>query len=114
MTTQLTCLDRFANHNENMIATRLVEDALAAGLVVSVFDGEAFALRRSSDRAAILGALASTDHDSIYFRNAAGERIGHAVLVWGNDCDLISDSSDNDASAALLAGAEALAESLAA
>jgi hypothetical protein len=82
---------------EMPIARRLIRNALAKGYSVSVYDGEEWALKRSTDRAAIIEALASTDCDTLRFRDNAGNVIGSMLLIWGNDDDLISDYSDNDA-----------------
>jgi hypothetical protein len=79
------------------IARRLVRDALAKGYSVSVYDGEEWALKRSSKFTEIMGALASTDCDTLRFRNAAGEIVGSVWLIWGNLDDLISDHTDNAA-----------------
>ena len=99
---------------EVKIAHRLVTDALAAGYSVSVYDGEDWAIRQSTARAAICNALCSTDEDVLHFHpEKPGPVAGWVRLIWGNDCDLISDASDNPAMAALLKGAEALAERLA-
>lgn len=112
MTKTETSFQAYATSQERMIATRLVTDILAAGHVVSVFDGEAFAIKRSADKAAILATLASTDCDNLWVRNAEGELVGTILLIWGNGTDLISDCSDNPATLALCKGAESVAAML--
>lgn len=98
---------------ERQIAARVVGDVLKAGHSISVNDGEGWAITRSTDAAAIKAALWSTDSDSLVIRTATGERLGFVSLVYGNDCDLISDHTDNPDIEALLSGAFALSERLA-
>lgn len=83
-----------SNPVERELATRAVDALLAAKLSISVWDGEAFALRRSTDRAAILAALGTTDDDRLY-AYSNGVRLGSVWLIWGNDCDLLSDWSES-------------------
>jgi hypothetical protein len=112
--TEQSCFMRFASQAERSITNHLIADILSAGHSVSVWDGEAWGLKLSKDAKAIREALATTDHDTIRIRDGADPKrlIGSVVLIWGNECDLISDSSDNDEIAALLKGAEARAEQL--
>ena len=97
---------------ELAICGKLIDDALAAGYEVSVYDGGAYPLLRSTDRAAIIAAMRSTDGDTLIFHNA-GARIGWVQLVYGNGHDVIADNTDNTTTNELLRGAEALAEELA-
>lgn len=100
--------------NERAIASKLIEDMLSNGNTVSVWEGEDWAIYKSTDHAAIMEALASTDSDWIYVwsRNSEGKliRVGKVLLIYGNGNDLISDCSDNPATLALCEGAQALAE----
>jgi hypothetical protein len=98
---------------ETRIARKLLQDALAAGYAVSVHDSEEWAISRSTDEAAIWDVMGETDVDSLRFRKG-GDYAGFVTLIWGNDTDLISDHTDNDAMASLVAGAMALADSIAA
>jgi len=97
---------------ESQIADKLIDDALFYGCFVSVNDGEEWTVRASQDKAEIRAAMASTDADLLRFRDADRQTVGDVMLIWGNHHDLISDCSDNEATRALLEGAEALAESL--
>ena len=78
---------------ERMIVGKLVRDLLAADYVITVYDGEEDALVGSTDEVAIFKALASTDTDTLRVskRGAAGGKFSFVLLVWGNDCDIISD-----------------------
>jgi len=85
------------NEIERQIIVALVEDALALGYLLGVNDGEETTLERSSDEAAIFAAMASTDEDRLLFwlpnsPEGAG-RDGWVRLIYGNDCDVISDNT---------------------
>lgn len=97
---------RYASAEERRIVRRLVAAMLRAGYSVSVCDGEAWPLKRSRDESAILDALASTESDTLRMRDAAGAAVGSVVLIWGNGCDILSDWSDNAATAEVIAATE--------
>lgn len=114
-------LDRHAQPGEAKMARALVRTALAKGYAVSVNDGEETTVTRSTDRDAILAALASTDADCLTihradFNNASGHHVaGSLYLVWGNEPDgseLIADHTDNPAMQWLYDTATALADQL--
>lgn len=81
----------YINATERRIATALVDGLLSAGYALSIDDGEEITVRDSTDRAAILAALGSTDQDII--------RSGShwVLLIWGNGEDLVSDYGETDA-----------------
>lgn len=86
-------------HREQQIATNLIRSALAQGWTVSVFnssepDGE-WTVKTSTNFDQIFDSLDTTEGDTLRFRKANGESKGWAVLIWGNDDDLISDYSDS-------------------
>lgn len=98
---------------ERQIVRRIATDAIAAGHLVAVHDGEDWAQRRTQDVGAIMAAVMFTDEERLYiYRNAAAERaMGQVFLVYGNDgWDVIADYSISLES--LLAGANELAERL--
>ena len=95
---------QFPNKNmsvvENQIVERLVTDILAAGLTVSVYDGEDYPLRHSTSLEAIMDALASTDNDELVLHEPMDRcglrmRKGWVSLIWGNDTAVISDYTTN-------------------
>ena len=104
---QLNKLDGYeldeANHapvwlrhrHERAIAERLVTDAIAQGYQVSVNDGEAWVVKRSTDSKAIMAALFSTDEDYIRIRKDGEQSsVGTFTLIYGNDgWDVIADWS---------------------
>jgi len=97
--------------HERAVISKMISDALALGYVVSIWEGEGWAIKRSADKAAILAACASTDSDNFIFRDASGERVGAVLVVYGNDAgETIADNTDNEAINALLKGAEELQE----
>lgn len=93
---------------EKKIIRALLDDAASAGYVVSVFDGEEWTLKMSSDRKAIEDSIGTTDETVLRFRGADKSLIGSVWLVHGNDEDVISDLSDNEATNALVARASRL------
>lgn len=101
---------------ERAIVERIVDDALARGYRVSVFNGgEEAELTRSGDRPAILGAMFATCEESLRFYGQATETtqvgLGFVLLVYGNEgWDVISDHTDTPTMRRLLAGANALAD----
>jgi hypothetical protein len=78
---------------ERTITRRIVKAALAKGYTVSVYDGEEFALRRSSSERAIMKAIYSTDEDTLVMHGGE-RRIGQIYLVWGNGEDVVTDYTD--------------------
>nr|WP_172685057.1 hypothetical protein [Acetobacter pasteurianus] len=80
---------------------------------MSVWEGEGWAIRQSAKEADILRALGSTGEDRLDFIKAAAsatekpERIGWALLVYGNNPDgseLVADCQDNEATRTLIKG----------
>lgn len=80
---------------DTQIVNSIITKALERDYTISVFDGEAYTLGVSSDRAAILAALESTDEDTLIIRKADRTRVGSIYLVHGNeDGVIVSDYSD--------------------
>lgn len=87
------------NPTERRIASKLVKHALASGYVISVYDGEEFALKLSASYKAIMEELGATDEETLVIRDPAsildGQRlpalVGKVALIHGNGIDLISD-----------------------
>lgn len=77
---------------EGRVARAIVDKALADNMRISVHDGEAYAIAQSTDRAAIIDAMASTDMDKLVLRDMDSRYRGTIVLVYGNSgWDVISD-----------------------
>lgn len=93
---------------EQKIVGALIKKALALGYVVSVYDGEEWALKKSSDYEKITAEIAATDETQLIFREAVGgTKIGWLMLVHGNDEDVICDYTANDAMDELVEGVDA-------
>lgn len=104
-----------ASEIEQRIIGKLVTDLLADGRSLSIWNGgDEPELEHSTDAAAIFTALAASDQDEIIVfapgNRAEWRQIGWLLLVWGNDCSIISDY--NTSLEDLLAGANALADEL--
>lgn len=95
---------------ELAIAKALVEDAIAQGYTVSVFEGEDFAIKKSSSVPDVMAALASTDEDVLTFRDKDGKRAAWVQLIWGNGWDLISDESVTPETDTITARADQIAD----
>jgi hypothetical protein len=86
---------------ERKIAHAFIRDALAAGYVISVNDGEETTLIRSTSIKAILGAMFTTDEDRLYIDrpdDPVDDRrcFGWVLFIYGNDgYDVISDYTVN-------------------
>ena len=79
---------------ERRIARETVTAAIRAGYAVSVHDGEAYAIKRSTNASDIIAAMFSTDQDTLVIRDASGARLGMVWFVYGNDgFDVIADYS---------------------
>lgn len=97
---------------ERQIVRQIVKDAIASNYSVSVYDGEEWTLKCSSDLREIMRAVMTTDEDVLRIR-AAENIIGSIDLIYGNDgWDVISDHTANDAMDALLVNASKLSHRL--
>ena len=82
-------------HDALTILTRLITTAIDRGYVISVNDGEGWAVKSSTDRSAILGAINSVEESSIRLRHRdTGESIGSVVIVPSNCDDVLCDWTD--------------------
>ncbi|MHC2552434.1 hypothetical protein ACVJ6Q_003729 [Bradyrhizobium elkanii] len=81
------------NEMERKIARQIIDDGLAAGYTIDVYDGEETVLKRSTDPEAIIGAMFSTDSDMLIFHEG-GRRQGSVWFVYGNSgWDVVADYS---------------------
>lgn len=91
--------DNLANRlrMERRVCTALVGACLRRGFLISVHDSEEWVVKKSTDKAEILAALASTDSDTIRIRDVLGMSAGSFELIYGNDgWDVVADYSDNE------------------
>jgi len=82
--------------DEQRIVGKLIREALDEDLTISVFDGEEWALKTSTDYEAITKEVAATDITELRFRDKNRKSVGWAMLVHGNGEDVISDYTDNE------------------
>lgn len=79
-----------ASEIEKRIVYRVVTDLLAAGYAISVNDGEETTVVNETNADVIWPELSSTDTDTLLVTKAGSKR-SSVFLVWGNDCDIISN-----------------------
>jgi hypothetical protein len=98
---------------EKTIVTMIIEDALAAGYSVTLNNGgDTNELENSKDKAEILAAMFATDDERLTFY-ADASRVGWVYFVYGNDgWDVVNDHIVNDRMGAVLARADAYADTL--
>lgn len=85
------------NLQERALVQKLIQAGLAKGYAVSIWDSEAWALKRSTDLGAIMLSLGETDQENVRFR-LDGVYVGTMVLIYGNSPEeVIADHTDNDA-----------------
>lgn len=88
-------MDKSTREIEREIIDVLLTDLLAAGFRVSVDDGEALPVKKSTDKAKIMAELGSTGSDHLLVFDG-GTCIGWFLLVYGNDgWNVISDYTTN-------------------
>ncbi|RWM32596.1 MAG: hypothetical protein EOR77_21435 [Mesorhizobium sp.] len=93
---------------EQKIVRALIKKALGLGYLVSVYDGEEWAVKKSGDYEKITAEIAATDETQLIFRKAEdGSKVGWLMLVHGNDEDVICDHTANDAMDQLVEGVDA-------
>lgn len=88
------------NAQERKVISPIIHRCIATGYTVSVHNGEAWALKRSSRYLDIMAALGSTDEDNVLVRRADGTKVGWIDFIYGNDDEVVADYSDN----AIIAG----------
>lgn len=97
--------------NELAVFNRLIAACLAKGYFVSVYDGEEWAVKRSSDKAEIKEAATAVDMAELVIRDMEdNRRVGWVSIIWGNASDgseLIADYTATPEMEALVKTVEA-------
>jgi len=93
MTNAPTQHPTYASPIERRLARSLINNLIRRGLIVTVWEGEDYAIRNSRSASAILAAMSSTDMDYVSATNAEQDLAVSFMLVYGNDEDLIADTS---------------------
>src|SRR5262249_6577904 len=106
---EVHAMSKLIRELEERIASVIIEDALAAGYLLSVYDGEDYVLVRSKDKVAVLAAMFSTDEDYLVVYRPGQRRAGWVRFVYGNSglggvCDYTCNLEH------IMAGGEALAD----
>ena len=95
---------------ERKIVTRLIDDLLAAGCELRVYDESEYE-PWTRIRAEVIDDVMNADEDVLHVRRASDGLSGWVHLVYGNEgWDVVSDYTTNVM--ALLAGVNAYAENL--
>lgn len=104
---------------EKQIATKIVDDALGLGLLISVNNGgEEDEICLASDRESILENMFAADSETLSFYQKQTDKmppfkdIGWVFLVYGNGCDVICDCLETSEMEPILKGAASLADQL--
>ena len=105
---------------ERLVIDAILNEAEARHLLVSVYDGEEWAVTATGNMADVRREVAATEATVLAFRDPAQlsprdgrpSMLGRVILVHGNGCDVISDHTDTREMAALLAPALAVADQL--
>lgn len=97
---------------EKRIAKKVVQDLLAQGYKITVYDGESCPISRSCNQKDILDAMFSVDEEYLFaYAQDEKKRTGSILFIYGNDgWDVIADYSISLEEA--LAGANALADKI--
>lgn len=107
------------SHVERRIIGAILDEAAARGLLVSVHDGDEWAVKPTADYAKARADVGATDQTTLRFRDPADRAaddprpatlVGSVALIHGNGCDVIHDFTDAPSMRALLAPALALAD----
>jgi hypothetical protein len=76
---------------EKKIVRKTARALLLAGYDLGVFDGEQMTVPRTRSIETVMGALGTTEMDTLRVLEPAGDRIASVLLIWGNGEDVISD-----------------------
>ncbi|MCG7629041.1 hypothetical protein MHM88_14615 [Epibacterium sp. MM17-32] len=82
--------------DEAEIINALITACLKRGFMISVFDGEEWAVKKSTKRAEIQKEVAATDETTFRVRDAEGEYVGFFWLIHGNRAHVVSDHTANE------------------
>jgi len=74
----------YTNTDDRKCVHALLQAVLTDGNTVSVFDGEEWAVKRSTSIRAIKNELAAAEEDYIHVRNSDGEKLGWFWLIYNN------------------------------
>lgn len=84
-----------ASRIERKIVRELLTRIFRQGWSISVHDGLAWPVERTTDRDDVLDTIGAGPEDTLVFFDKTGGRQGQLTLSWGMDLDLITDISDD-------------------
>lgn len=84
------------NTYEAKILSKLISKILKQGCSISVNDGEAFAVKKSTDRKEIEDNCFNTEEFYFRIRNTKGEKLGAIFFVHNSGENPICDHTDNE------------------
>lgn len=87
---------------EALIINNVIKACFDRELLISVWDGEEWALKRSSFKSKVQTVTATTDETKYRVVNRQGEFVASFFFVHGNGEDVLSDCSDTDAAHEIL------------
>ena len=80
---------------EQVIAQFVIDEAMKAGYMVSVYDGDEFVVKKSNNKLEIFEAMMSTDSDFLHLYHN-DKHLGWIQFVYGNNgYDVIADNTTN-------------------
>jgi hypothetical protein len=103
------------SRDEMCVARAFIQCCLDAGWMVSLFDGEEWAVRGERDYLKIVDQLGATCEEQIVLRDPSTKvKVGWVLLVWGNSpSELIADHTlANEELVGIITECEALGISL--
>ena len=92
--------------DERRVIGQLIDDALAAGYLISYYDDGDWPVRMSESKEAVMAELHSTGQAQIRFSTSDHKHVGNSP--W----EVIADYTDNGPMNGLLLGANALADEI--
>lgn len=82
----------YAPKHDAKHALFVINSALRRGWAISVYDGEEWTVKQSTNAATIWAALAGTEMDTLRIRDENKARLGSVLFVYGNSPgDLVAD-----------------------
>lgn len=111
LTEMLNPLHSDMDADEKRIIIEVLNSAFNSGCAITVHNGCETLLKQCSDAVKVFEEMYGTGVDALTFYRS-GKPFGWVVLIYGNGLDVISDSSDNAETEAILKNADALNEEM--
>lgn len=98
---KMACVKMRQLVEERKIAKAVVKSAIASGYSLGVYDGEEFTIHHSTDAAAVLAEMFTTDESRLFVYKQDGPQgkmdwFGWVLFIYGNDgWDVVNDYTTN-------------------